>query len=89
MASRIAFFFLIIISTSTHATDWPGYLGGDDRNHYSALDQINRANVAQLEVAWTYNTGDAEKDGRSQIQCNPLIIDGVLVLNLVSKAAHN
>jgi len=60
------------------ATNWPGYLGGDDRNHYSVLDQINRRNVAQLEVAWTYHTGDAEADGRSQIQCNPLIIDGVL-----------
>jgi quinoprotein glucose dehydrogenase len=59
-------------------TDWPGYLGGDDRNHYSALDQINRSNVAELEVAWMYHTGDAEPEGRSQIQCNPLVINGVL-----------
>ncbi len=58
--------------------DWPGYLGGDDRNHYSALAQINRANVARLEVAWTYHTGDGDAEGRSQMQCNPLIIDGVL-----------
>jgi len=59
-------------------TDWPGYLGGDDRNHYSALDQIDRSNVARLEVAWTYHTGDGDGQGRSQMQCNPLIIDGVL-----------
>ncbi len=58
--------------------DWPGYLGGDDRNHYSALEQIDRSNVARLEVAWTYHTGDAAAEGRSQIQCNPLIIGGVL-----------
>ncbi len=77
MAARIAF-FLIIVSASVYATDWPGYLGGDDRNHYSALDQINRGNVAQLEVAWTYNTGDMDAKGGTQIQCNPLIIDGVL-----------
>ena len=29
-------------------------------------------------MAWTYHSGDARKDDRSQIQCNPLVIDGVL-----------
>lgn len=58
--------------------DWPGYLGGDDRNHYSSLYQINRTNVARLEIAWTYHTGDAAADSRTEIQCNPLVIDGVL-----------
>ncbi len=65
-------------AVDTGQTDWPGYLGGDDRNHYSTLDQIDRANVARLEVAWTYHTGDGDAEGRSQMQCNPLIIDGVL-----------
>ena len=59
-------------------TDWPGYLGGNDRNHYSALGQIDRSNVARLEVAWMYHTGDGDAEGRSQMQCNPLIIEGVL-----------
>ena len=36
---------------------WDGYLGGGDSSQYSALDQINRSNVNQLEVAWTYETG--------------------------------
>ncbi|MFC3097454.1 outer membrane protein assembly factor BamB family protein [Alteraurantiacibacter palmitatis] len=36
---------------------WDGYLGGGDSSQYSALDQINRSNVSQLEVAWTYETG--------------------------------
>ena len=30
----------------------------------------------QLEVAWTYNTGDAEEGNRSTIQCNPIIVNG-------------
>lgn len=60
------------------SVDWPEYLGGPDRNHYSALDQIDRSNVTQLEVAWEHSTGDADTNGGSQIQCNPLIIDGVL-----------
>ena len=33
---------------------------------------------ARLRVAWTYHTGDARADGRSQIQCNPVVVDGVL-----------
>ena len=38
--------------------DWPVYLGGKERNLYSTLKQINRDNVAKLEVAWTFETGD-------------------------------
>lgn len=58
--------------------DWPSYLGNSARTHYSMLTQISTTNVAQLEVAWTYHSGDARADNFSQIQCNPLIIDGVL-----------
>ncbi|HEY5906962.1 MAG TPA: PQQ-binding-like beta-propeller repeat protein, partial [Vicinamibacteria bacterium] len=34
--------------------------------------------VKQLAVAWTYRTGDASPEGRSQIQCSPIVVDGVL-----------
>jgi quinoprotein glucose dehydrogenase len=56
--------------------DWKIYGGGWDRTRYSALDQINRDNVRQLRVAWTYDTGDAF--GQSEMQCNPIVVDGVL-----------
>jgi quinoprotein glucose dehydrogenase len=29
-------------------------------------------------VAWTYRTGDARAEGRSQIQCNPIVVEGAL-----------
>src|SRR5688500_8471947 len=58
--------------------DWPTYLGDAGSSHYSDLKQINRKNVRQLEVAWVYNAGDGRKDNRSQIQCNPIVVDGVL-----------
>jgi len=63
-----------------HAADqeWPAYLGDKASTHYSPLRQITARNVARLTVAWTYHAGDARKDNRSQIQCNPLIIGGVL-----------
>ena len=53
--------------------DWPVYLGHDTSNHYSRLNQITRDNVAQLQVAWTYDTGD-----KGEFQTNNLVIDGVL-----------
>jgi quinoprotein glucose dehydrogenase len=43
---------------SPEASDW-GYYGGDMfGQRYSSLDQINRANVRRLTVAWTYRTGE-------------------------------
>ena len=38
--------------------DWPVYGGTPDNIHYSPLTQINRTNVNQLEVAWTFDTGE-------------------------------
>ena len=56
--------------------DWEVYGGGPESIRYSALDQINRRNVAKLQVAWSFDTGDAHKE--SEMQCNPIIVDGVL-----------
>lgn len=59
--------------------DWRTFGGDKTNSQYSALDQINRDNVAQLEVAWTYHTGDHATEGPpSQIQYNPIIVDGIL-----------
>ena len=57
--------------------DWPVYLGDKAASHYSTLNQITTNNVNQLEVAWTWHAGDARGD-QTQIQCNPLVIDGIL-----------
>ncbi len=58
------------------SVDWPVYGGNSDNTHYSTLDQITPANVARLQVAWTYETHD-EFQG-SEMQANPIVIDGVL-----------
>jgi len=58
--------------------EWDSYLGGPDRNHYSSLNQINTENVSALEVAWTYHSGDHRGDNRSEMQANPIIVDGIL-----------
>jgi quinoprotein glucose dehydrogenase len=44
---------------------WPVYNGGPDGDHYSQLKQINRANVKQLKVAWSFDTGEKGGSGQS------------------------
>ena len=63
-------------STPASHNDWAAYGGGPANLHYSSLQQINRSNVENLRVAWTYNTGDVFRD--SEMQCNPIIEHGVL-----------
>ena len=52
---------------------WHAYLGGADSSQYSSLDQINKKNVSQLQVAWTYATRDTRT-----YRFNPVIVDGVM-----------
>jgi quinoprotein glucose dehydrogenase len=52
---------------------WSDYGGAADAAQYSALSQINRSNVSQLEVAWIYPTGDDRR-----YFFNPLVADGVM-----------
>ena len=53
---------------------WNRSQGDNGARRYSALKQITRENVHDLEVAWTYRSGD----GAANIQCTPIIVDGVL-----------
>jgi quinoprotein glucose dehydrogenase len=53
--------------------------GNAEGTQYSSLNQITTANVASLKLAWTYHSGDADTaQNRSQIQCNPIVVDGIL-----------
>ncbi|HEY3855071.1 MAG TPA: pyrroloquinoline quinone-dependent dehydrogenase [Verrucomicrobiae bacterium] len=84
----VAFFALAIsgatAAANSKADDWPyyGHDGGGMR--YSPLTQINRENVTQLKVAWTFHTGDISdgrgKMKRSGFETTPLLIDGTLYL---------
>lgn len=68
---------IICISISCkQAVEWNNYGGNKANNHYSSLVQIDTSNVGTLQKAWEYHTGDA--DEKTQIQVNPLIIDGIL-----------
>ena len=75
------FSVLLLFSCGTpqkEYTTWEVYNGTKEGMKYSSLTQVDTSNVNQLQVAWTYNTGDADTLNGSQIQCNPIIVDGVL-----------
>lgn len=55
-------------------TEWDRSHGDPSGSRYSALKQIHRGNVARLEPAWIYRSGD----GPGNIQCNPIIVDGLM-----------
>ena len=53
---------------------WHRSHGDAGGTRFSALDQIHRGNVSQLQVAWTYHA----RDGSNNIQCNPIIVNGAM-----------
>lgn len=61
---------------------WTVSHGDAGARRYSALTQINKTNVKQLREAWTYHSGD----GSGNIQCNPIVVDGVLYVPTVGRA---
>jgi len=58
---------------SEEKRDWPAYGGAPESTHYSGLAQINRGNVKDLTVAWTFDTGE-----QGGLQTSPIIVDGML-----------
>lgn len=54
---------------------WERSHGDAASSRYSSLGQINRGNVKELGVAWTYHS----RDGSGNIQCNPIVVDGLLI----------
>jgi quinoprotein glucose dehydrogenase len=53
-------------------TTWRTYGGGGHASQYSALDEINKANVGELEVVWSFPVGE-----RSFV-FNPIVVDDVM-----------
>ena len=65
-------------------SDWPFYGHDAGGTRYSPLAQINRKNVANLKVAWTFHVGDIS-DGsggrkRTGLETTPILVDGTLYL---------
>ena len=64
---------------------WPNYGNDPGGTRYSLAKQINRSNVAQLKVAWTFRTGalphDKELDHKAAFEATPILTEGKLFLS--------
>lgn len=58
--------------------NWDTYHGDRTASHYSELKQITKQNVTKLEKVWTFHSVPGGPSSRSEMQFNPLVIDGVL-----------
>ncbi|OKS87246.1 outer membrane protein assembly factor BamB family protein [Mucilaginibacter polytrichastri] len=61
-------------------TDWPKYGGDNFGSRYSPLSQINKDNVKDLKIAWSYETGDNKDTTKRPInlQCQPIVVHGIM-----------
>ena len=62
--------------------EWRHYAGSPGGQHYSPLEQISAANVADLEVAWVHHHGDVSdgSDGntRTSFNATPIMVRDTL-----------
>lgn len=58
---------------------WSAYKADAESTSYSPLDEVNKENVQQLKVAWSFYPNDAAEGTRfASSQSNPIVIDGVM-----------
>lgn len=76
---------LLLILNVQAPGDWPVYGRDPGGSRFSPLTQITRDNVARLQVAWTYHTGEPDMAGMSHrppaLEVTPLVVDGVMYLS--------
>src|SRR5262245_38167300 len=76
--------FALAAAAASAESDWPFYAGDAGGQRFSPLEQITRANVAQLELAWQIRTGDLDAEpgppDQMAFQATPILADGLPVL---------
>src|SRR5215210_784337 len=68
------------------AAEWPFYGGHRGGTRYSPLKQIDRGNVARLQRAWVYHTGELDlglpdAPFQASFSCTPLVVEGVMYVS--------
>ena len=81
----------ILAQNGSNDGEWPSYAADAGSTKYTALDQINADNFADLEIAWRWSSVDADLDFEGllgtdadinfgRLQATPLMIDGVIYM---------
>ena len=69
------------LSAADAPREWREYSADAHSSRYSPLDQINTTNVSRLEVAWTVDNFPARARPVGLIECNPIVVDGVMYVS--------
>ncbi|MEJ0087352.1 MAG: PQQ-binding-like beta-propeller repeat protein [Pseudomonadota bacterium] len=64
---------LLATNVSAHADQWRDYGGTPDQSKFIEVQDLTRANIAKLQIAWMYPSGDERA-----YQFNPVIVDNVM-----------
>src|SRR5688572_30707508 len=76
--------FGLAVATNLHAQEIPWTANGRDLQgtRYLPASVITRANVARLEVAWTYRTGEMgpqfKTTKETSFEATPLVVEGTM-----------
>lgn len=80
---RWPYILLFLFSISCKNVDKPTYeewriYGNEGNSRYSSISQINKKNAGELVVAWTFSTGEVDSNNMMQLQCHPIMVNGML-----------
>ena len=91
VATALALVCSMSASEARAVSGWEVYGGDPGGRRYSAEGQIDRSNVARLEVAWRYRTGElgegSASRGKMAFEATPILLAGRLYLSTPSSLA--
>ncbi len=64
-----------LVNADAEPHNWLMYSGNYMAQRYSGLDQIDRRNVGDLEIAWVYQLAVLDR-----AETTPLVVDGVMYI---------
>ena len=81
-----SFAFCVLLAqprSRAQSAGWPAYGGDPGGSRFSSATQINKSNVTQLKVAWTFHTGALphdpnDLDKKAAFEATPILVDGKL-----------
>src|SRR5580704_1273479 len=82
----VVFCFVSVAHAQSGAdSGWPNYGNDPGGTRYSPAHQIDRTNVTQLQVAWTYRTGALQQQTdlihKAAFEATPILADNKLFLS--------
>ncbi|HJZ63801.1 MAG TPA: pyrroloquinoline quinone-dependent dehydrogenase [Candidatus Acidoferrum sp.] len=82
LIAALALFPTLALAQTQSDAAWTHYGKDAGGSRFSAATQINRDNVTQLKVAWTFHTGalphDPDLDKKAAFETTPILVDGKL-----------